>query len=217
MAPKQSKIDDKPADDEQELMELIELLCLEDAAEKISDKDNQTLSGYFQMLEDKTRKHVMAYKSLKKEMKRREKDIKKEQTKKLRDEKKEMDKETKKNEKATLITVYVRLNSQTLTLTFGKNITLGEFRRMVVAMWNSMNPHSPLTRASSRGLHIYLNGVDISNSPRKEVASLGFVNEATIHAELPSSAVASSSTAPINDPTIDEIDSDETESDEPFE
>ena len=122
--------------EEQELTDLIELLSLEDASEKIADRDHQSLAGYFKALEEKTIKHVNAYKALKKELSARERKEKKEKEKQLRAEQKEVTKETKKAEEVSLITVYVRLNSQTLTLTFAKHITVGEMRHLIVAMWN---------------------------------------------------------------------------------
>ena len=136
MPPKRDEKTPEEMREEQELTDLIELLSLEDASEKIADRDHQSLAGYFKALEVKTIKHVNAYKALKKELlarERNEKKEKKEKDKQLRAEQTEVTKETKKAEKVSLITVYVRLNSQTLTLTFAKNSTVGEMGRLIVA------------------------------------------------------------------------------------
>ena len=76
--------------EEQELTDLIELLSLEDASEKIADRDRQSLAGYFKALEERAIKHVNAYQALKKELLARERKEKKEKDKQLREEQKEV-------------------------------------------------------------------------------------------------------------------------------
>ena len=60
---------------------------------------------------------------------------------------------------------------------------------------------------------IFFDGKEISKAPRKVVSSLGFINETTIHAEMPSSSAGASSSVAVAN-IVDDDDESESEDSE---
>ena len=209
---------DVSEEDEEEIARLFEMLAMEDVQDKLAGSSNDMLQGYMSAVEKKVKNYLNAYQQVKDAYNTREKERKAVERKQKAAE----DRVTKKEEEAARrlrpITINIRfgLGGQVLTLTVPVTTTLGEFRRLIIAHYNTLNPMSKIPKGKAKDLHIFKNEKSLHISPRKILEHLLIENNDTLVALMAGDVPASSSQTMADEvaSTINEEEEEEEESDD---
>ena len=143
----------------EQLTQLMQMLALEDAQSQVASSSNETLNGYIPIVERKLHEYIVAFNTVKAEVDQREKEKK---------VKTQAERELKKEEKKTLagkpitINIHYALSGNGFPITVPQNTTIGEFRRIILAHVNSMNPSGGLGLGKARMMTLMMNDMDVS-------------------------------------------------------
>lgn len=220
MAPKKfvfsKPVDDRDLTEEEieQLNQLMQMLALEDAQSQVASSSNETLNGYIPIVERKLHEYMVAFNTVKGEVEKREKERKIEEKKVKTNEERELKKEEKKSLAGKPITINIRyaLTGHGFPITVPQNTTIGEFRRIVLAHVNSMNPSGGVGLGKARKMTLMMDDTDVSLAPRKTLRVAGLINGCTITALFGGSdAVASRDVDHEEDDDDDEDDDEESE------
>eukprot|EP00438_Fugacium_kawagutii_P014086 Skav231789 [mRNA] locus=scaffold734:5945:6679:- [translate_table: standard] len=189
MAPKKITVtvptEGEPMSEEEmeQIIQLIQMLELETLEQETASSSTDDIATRMGLLEKNIRDSALKHQVMSKEFKKREKEIRDEQRKL----KQAADKETKKNDallrRTQPITINIRfgLGGLMFSMTIAPNTTLGEFRRLVWAHFNSLTPVAHhLPKKAVTKLMVFLGETPLHENPRKTLEHLGVVSGVTI-------------------------------------
>lgn len=219
MAPKKfvfsKPVDERDLTEEEieQLNQLMQMMALEDAQSQVASSSNETLNGYIPIVERKLHEYMVAFNTVKGEVVKREKERKIEEKKVKAMAERELKKEENKTMAGKPITINIRyaLTGNGFPITVPQNTTIGEFRRIILAHVNSMNPSGGVGLGKARKMVLMLNEEDVSLAPRKTLRVAGLCNGCTITALFGGSDAVASHDADRDEEDDDEDDEEDYE------
>ena len=173
---------DVTEEDEEEIARLFEMLTMEDVQSKMSGSSTDTLQGYMSAVEKKMKNYLNAYKQVKDTMKEREMKERAEERKRKTAEGKKTKKDEAMERRMKPVTINIRfgLSGQLFSLTVPLTTTMGEFRRLILAHFNTLNPMDKIPKAKAGEMQVFMGEVAIHTSPRKTLEYLNITNDCVL-------------------------------------
>ncbi|CAJ1390860.1 unnamed protein product [Effrenium voratum] len=206
MAPKKQSVPENKSlpeiqddQEEQELSELLSLLCMEDAMDKVAGSSTDTVQGYFNRVNQEAKKMMAAHKMLKQELSTREKMIKKAIAKAKSEANATIKKQEKAMKRLEMKNITVLFNGQRFMVPTWGAMTVGMLRKHLVVMWNTNNSDRPIANVRATKLAVLHNMEKLHLKPRATLGSFKLSEDMVLHVSFMADEDEDAASSLIND------------------